>query len=503
MNEKNITTRSERNKQNKPVKETKQADPDKPIKKGTAKNKTIAIPLVTAVTLFTLVLVVGYVFFQSHFLPTAEANGVKIGWLNVSAAEEKLKSLNTDAGDIVIETADGQKQTIQIPEKYAVTKEYLNENIGSQSIELPLNESFKTELEAKLNELTFAEGTPSKDARIERLDTGFQIVPEENGTVIDKESLMNKIISDVEKNTGNYIYNVADFYQKPAVLQDNEDLKKQLTALTQKENKKITVAVSDKTVEIPKETLQSFINDEGQVDTGVVEIWLNQISLEYSAVSQPITFTNVHGETRQYKNNGSYGWSLNVAETIPLVVQALDSANLEETVTAVIDGDVNQSSVVNQTYIEIDLNNQMMYYFENGVKTLETPVITGRYHKGTATVPGFHTILYKDTNTSLKGQMLDGSSYDVPVSYWMPLLSYGGVVTQIGIHDADYKLEHFGNKEAYKTTLGSNGCINTPGNVMAPLFAASYPGMPVIIYGTIYDDAPGEFDKPVDYGTPV
>ena len=24
--------------------------------------------------------------------------------------------------------------------------------------------------------------------------------------------------------------------------------------------------------------------------------------------------------------------------------------------------------------------------------------------------------------------------------------------------------------------------------------------MPVIIYGHIYDDAPGEFDKPVDYG---
>ena len=461
------------------------------------------VPLIAALTLFTLVLVVGYVFFQSHFLPTAEANGVKIGWLNVNAAQTKLNELNSDGGEITIEMADGQTQSIQIPEKYAISEEYLKEHLSSQSIELPLNDTFKTELEAKLNELTFADGTPSQDARIERVDTSFQVVPEQYGTVVDKASLMAQILADVEKNTGNYVYNVADFYQKPTILADSQDLQTQLAVLTQKENKKVVLAISDKTVEIPKETLQSFINNDGIVDPAVVEAWLTQISPEYSAISQPITFTNIHGETRQYKNNGSYGWSMNIAETTPLLVQALESANAEETVTAVIDGDVTQSSVVNQTYIEIDLNDQMMYYFKDGVKTLETPVITGRYNKGTATVPGFHTILYKDTDTALEGEMLDGSRYSVPVKYWMPLLSYGGVVTQIGIHDADYKLEHFGNKEAYKTNLGSNGCINTPGDVMAPLFAASYPGMPVIIYGTIYDDAPSEFDKPVDYGTPV
>ena len=35
------------------------------------------------------------------------------------------------------------------------------------------------------------------------------------------------------------------------------------------------------------------------------------------------------------------------------------------------------------------------------------------------------------------------------------------------------------------------------------IFDVSYDGMPVIIYGHIYDDAPGEFDKPVDYGEEV
>ncbi len=39
--------------------------------------------------------------------------------------------------------------------------------------------------------------------------------------------------------------------------------------------------------------------------------------------------------------------------------------------------------------------------------------------------------LYRTTDVNLEGQMLDGSRYSVPVKYWMPLLSQGGVVTQI------------------------------------------------------------------------
>ena len=104
-----------------------------------------------------------------------------------------------------------------------------------------------------------------------------------------------------------------------------------------------------------------------------------------------------------------------------------------------------------------------MYCFIDGKKIVTTDVITGRYNKGTATVPGFHTILYRTTDVNLEGQMLDGSRYSVPVKYWMPLLSQGGVVTQIGIHDSDHKLDKYGDKEAFKTDAGSNGCINTPG----------------------------------------
>jgi hypothetical protein len=51
--------------------------------------------------------------------------------------------------------------------------------------------------------------------------------------------------------------------------------------------------------------------------------------------------------------------------------------------------------------------------------------------------------------------------------------------------------------------LGSYGCVNTPKSEVAKIYEYSYIGMPVFIYGHAYDDAPGEWDKPVEYGTEI
>lgn len=448
-----------------------------------------------------IVLAVGggaYAFFQSHFLPTAEASSMSIGWMSIKDAKEKLEALN-QSEEITI-TADGQQQTIQLPEKYQITEEFLKENIGKQSIELPVNEQFKTEVENSLNALEFPAGQESVDASIQRGESGFEIVPEVYGTVVDKEALKAQILKDVTSNNGNYQYDTKDFYVQPKVKKDDKTLADQLTALNHKANKKITLDVKGEQVALTAEDIESLLKDDGTVDDEAATLFLNNLNVQYASAWQPVSFTDVHGTKRRFKNNGSYGWSINVEAALPQLTEALNSSNAAETVALTLDGDPDQPANITQTYVEIDLNDQKMYFFKDGKKVVDTSVITGRYNKGTATVPGFHTILYKDTDTKLEGQMLDGSKYSVPVKYWMPLLSYGGVVTQIGIHDADYKSEAFGNKTAYTTNYGSNGCINTPGTEVAKIFESAYAGMPVFIYGSIYDSAPGEFDKPVDYG---
>lgn len=85
----------------------------------------------------------------------------------------------------------------------------------------------------------------------------------------------------------------------------------------------------------------------------------------------------------------------------------------------------------------------------------------------------------------------------------MPLLSQGGVVTQIGIHDSDHKLISMAIKKPLKPMLVVMAVSIRQEQKFQKIFDVSYDGMPVIIYGHIYDDAPGEFDKPVDYGEEV
>ena len=79
-------------------------------------------------------------------------------------------------------------------------------------------------------------------------------------------------------------------------------------------------------------------------------------------------------------------------------------------------GDTKENSKIANNYIEIDLKDQKCIV-SLMAKIVTTDVITGRYNKGTATVPGFHTILYRTTDVNLEGQMLDGSRYSVPVKY--------------------------------------------------------------------------------------
>lgn len=414
---------------------------------------------------------------------------------------KKLDKEN-NSSKMTIKMAD-REEIVQLPPKYEITEDFLTKEISNQTVVLPVNKNFQSELENVVNAIAFDEGVPSQDARIEQVNNEYQIIPEQTGTVVDKAALISQILKDVEQNKSSYSYESKDFYQKPAITKDNTELIGKLNALSKKENKKITVDINGEKVDLTKEQLKSFIDVTGNVDSNKVYAWVEEINQQYGSIFKPVIFTNVHGVTTKYQNNGSYGWDINMPKTRDLIVQALNSDKETETITAVIDGDVTQSQTINKDYVEIDLADQKMYFFKNGVKVVDTDVITGRYNKGTATVPGFHTILYKDLDTKLEGQMLDGSKYSVPVKYWMPLKSLGGVVTQIGIHDADYKAEYFGNKEAYKTNLGSNGCINTPGAAVAQIFEQSYAGMPVIIYGHIYDDAPGVFDKPVDYGEAV
>lgn len=121
------------------------------------------------------------------------------------------------------------------------------------------------------------------------------------------------------------------------------------------------------------------------------------------------------------------------------------------------------------TYIEIDIANQALYYYEEGSLAFTTAVVTGSVKSGRSTPTGVYSIRGKARDINLVGD-----DYVSFVSYWMNFIG-----NSYGIHDASWR-SNFGGT-IYQTN-GSHGCVNVPTDVMPELYEMVSVGTPVVIY---------------------
>lgn len=122
-----------------------------------------------------------------------------------------------------------------------------------------------------------------------------------------------------------------------------------------------------------------------------------------------------------------------------------------------------------KTYVELDKQNQKLYYYLNNELVIESDVVTGLPTKQRDTPTGIYFIINKARNTNLVGE-----TWDVEVDYWL-----GVTYTGIGFHDASWR-NKFGGL-IWKNN-GSHGCINTPYDAMKELYEKVETGTAVIIY---------------------
>ena len=126
---------------------------------------------------------------------------------------------------------------------------------------------------------------------------------------------------------------------------------------------------------------------------------------------------------------------------------------------------------IGDTYIEVDIGQQKMFYYRDGELYLETDVVTG---KNKATREEVCYVYAKETD-----RILRGPGYASPVKYWMPVS--GG----IGIHDSSWRSEYGGD---IYIRNGSHGCINTPLEIVEKMFEVVEIGTPCILYYGLEDE---------------
>lgn len=111
--------------------------------------------------------------------------------------------------------------------------------------------------------------------------------------------------------------------------------------------------------------------------------------------------------------------------------------------------DKNNLEYLPDTYVEIDLSEQVLELYKNHDVILTTLVVTGK--DSTPTRIGYFPIKYKTTDRTLT----DNKTYWSDVDYWMPF--DGG----IGLHDA-YRWRSTYGPDANHSVNGSHGCVNMP-----------------------------------------
>lgn len=211
-------------------------------------------------------------------------------------------------------------------------------------------------------------------------------------------------------------------------------------------------------------------NEEGDlyIDEDAVASYVAEMAERHDSVGGPWTFNPTRGGTVTIAK-GTYGYKLNQKAETELILEQLEARkDASEEAVYSQQGWGDSSGDIGNTYIEVDMTEQHMYYYQNGVLKLDTPVVTGNVNAGNGTPERVCYIYFKQRN-----RVLIGEDYRTPVSYWM------AVYNNIGIHDASWR-SRFGGT-IYRGG-GSHGCINTPTPAVAQLYEMAEVGTPVVIF---------------------
>ena len=122
------------------------------------------------------------------------------------------------------------------------------------------------------------------------------------------------------------------------------------------------------------------------------------------------------------------------------------------------------------TYVDVDIDNQTVSYYENNVLVMQSPCVTGKTSARRGTPKGTYAI-----KAHIPGKTLTGPTWKVWVDYWMRFTD-----SNIGLHDATWRTpEEFGG-DTY-VNHGSHGCVNLPHEFAAQLFNKVNIGTKVVV----------------------
>lgn len=322
---------------------------------------------------------------------------------------------------------------------------------------------------------------PNEERRVEiiKTDRGYELVNERT-EVLNLEEAKAVILAAVEDSkeevslveAGCYHdLELTDQMRDTLVLWEKLEAFQQCGIVYQMGEEQIPLDGSVVSEWIALDETGGFLLDEAgqlQLKEGAIEEFVAELAAEYDTVGASRQFHATRGEIVTVEG-GLYGNQIDQKAEIVYLTAAFRERRQEVHEPAYLQEAWKQGKEdIGSTYIEVDMGEQKMYYYVDGVLKIETPIVTGNTSRRMGTPSGVNYVYLKQKN-----RILRGANYASHVDFWMP------VKGNIGIHDAAWRSKFGG--EIFKTD-GSHGCVNTPREAMEQLYDMAQVGTPVVMF---------------------
>ena len=454
----------------------------------------------SGVGLLTAGYIAAGVHFSDHFYPSTKFFGIKASGLTVEEVKRQVEKKvegyqlqikgrssggsNSGAGDRITADEVGMKYRDNGMIDRAMRQQYPAVWPAAllKTILAPNEETLGTEYDSSLADsvirnLTVFDSSrviEPRNAELKYTADGAVITKEVMGTRLDYDKTKTAIIHTLNDGSTSIDLEKEGLYQNPEVYADDDALNEKANALNLVLGANVTLEMGDQSVQInPEMTAETFLSLDMDgnyyVDDSKVSSYIVKLADKTDTVGRKRTFHTSLGTTVELEG-GDYGWTLDADSTAQELEEALKEkkkGTLEPVYFTT--GLCRDKNDIGNTYVEIDLTNQHMWFYKNGSLIVDTPVVTGNPQKNNETPSGgVWSLKGKYRNATLKGE-----GYATPVDYWLPF--NGGV----GIHDLQ-KRYYFGG--SVYNGAGSHGCINTPLAAVKLIYNGIGDGTPVVVY---------------------
>lgn len=332
-------------------------------------------------------------------------------------------------------------------------------------------------LKSKVQNLAFTNNKDTIKPENPKFEYGqgtYDIVDEVKGNVVDTELLYNNIYEAIIEGKTDLNIDEVNCYNNPKYTANSQETTDAKNLLNSYVGATITYDFGDRSETVDGDKINEwlYVDDDMNVqfNNDKVRRYVELLAMKYNTYETSRKFKTTAGNTITV-NGGNYGWIIDKPEETKQLIEAVKEGkdSKREPVYSQTAVSRNKDDVGN-TYLEVNLSKQHIWFYKNGSLVVDGDVVTGNASLNFSTPTGTYRLNYKAKDATLKGE-----NYTSKVTFWMPFNN------NIGLHDASWRNSSEFGGTTYLTN-GSHGCVNAPYGLAEKVYQNIEAGTPVICY---------------------